>query len=56
MRVSGICAVCGGVAEPAHTCSMCGALVCSRHFSAGHGVCANCLKKIKPEQPSFRRL
>ena len=47
MRFVGICAICGGPAEPAYTCPMCGATVCPKHFSSEEGVCKKCLKRIK---------
>ena len=48
MERPGLCSICGGVADPAYTCRMCGAIVCSAHYSVEHGVCIRCLSKIKP--------
>jgi len=47
MRIPGICAICGGIAEPAYTCSMCGAIVCSKHFVKKDGMCTNCHNRIR---------
>jgi hypothetical protein len=47
MERPGLCSVCGGVANPAHTCRLCGAIVCPAHYNAEYGVCTNCLSKIK---------
>ncbi len=51
MRIPGICVICGGVANPAHTCSMCGGIVCSEHFVKEEGVCTNCSRRIKHMGP-----
>jgi hypothetical protein len=51
MRIPGICVICSDVAEPAHTCSMCGAIVCSKHFVKEHNMCTNCYDRIKNTSP-----
>ncbi len=43
MERPGLCMICSRVAEPAHTCRMCGAIVCPEHYSKEHGVCTKCL-------------
>jgi len=42
MRHTGICSICGGIADPAHTCRLCGAIVCSKCFDAEKGICKRC--------------
>jgi len=46
MERPGICAVCAGAAQPAYSCRMCGALVCSSHFDAEKGLCTRCAGKL----------
>ncbi|MCK4714946.1 MAG: hypothetical protein KAT35_05185 [Candidatus Aenigmarchaeota archaeon] len=43
MERPGLCVICGRVANPAYSCRLCGAIVCSEHFSKERGVCTNCL-------------
>lgn len=40
-----LCEVCGE-AEALHRCSMCGRLVCPRHFDRGRGVCTFCVQAL----------
>ena len=42
MEVAGICPECSAVAKPAHTCNVCGAIVCSKCFNTDLGVCNRC--------------
>ena len=55
MKRAGICSVCGGVAEPANSCMLCGAIVCEEDFErmdgldtqrpsgrVGNGTCKKC--------------
>ncbi len=51
MRIPGICAICGGVAEPAYTCTMCGGIVCKEHFVSGEKVCTSCYQRIMNTGP-----
>jgi hypothetical protein len=46
MEVKGICVVCGK-ASKMHTCTMCGALVCSECYDAEKKVCKICASKLK---------
>ena len=43
---AGICSICGGLAEPAYTCMLCGAIVCSKCFLPEKGVCRKCAAKL----------
>jgi hypothetical protein len=47
MEVSGICSSCGGVARPAHTCSLCGAIVCSKCFDSDLNMCRRCAAQTR---------
>jgi len=42
MKVSSLCTVCGGLAMPAFTCSMCGVVVCRRCLNEDLGLCRRC--------------
>ncbi|HDD72748.1 MAG TPA: orotate phosphoribosyltransferase [Candidatus Aenigmarchaeota archaeon] len=42
---AGICMICGGPANPAYTCRLCGAMVCGRCFSVETGLCKRCAAK-----------
>lgn len=42
---SGVCFICGGVAEPAYSCRMCGAIVCSKCYEKKTGLCIKCASK-----------
>jgi len=42
MRRSGICMICGQVAEPAYSCKLCGMIVCGEHFDKRKGICTSC--------------
>lgn len=46
MERPGLCFECGKVANPAYSCRICGAIVCSEHFSKEKGVCLSCLSKL----------
>jgi hypothetical protein len=41
-QVPGVCSVCGGLAKPAYSCMMCGAVVCMRCFDIDSGLCRVC--------------
>ncbi len=43
MEVPGICAMCGGVAEPAYTCNACGSIVCAKCYDSSLGICKRCV-------------
>jgi hypothetical protein len=45
MRVSGICMICGGVAEPAYSCYLCGVVVCKNCIDPDTGLCKRCSMK-----------
>ncbi len=45
MERPGLCVICGRVADPAYTCMLCGAIVCSEHFDMEKGVCNRCLSR-----------
>jgi len=44
-EVVGLCVYCGKPA--AHTCSLCGALVCEQHFDSSKGICTVCAQGKK---------
>jgi hypothetical protein len=48
MEKAGICMHCNGLASPAYTCRMCGAIVCESCFDHELGFCRICAAKIKP--------
>ena len=48
MEKAGICMHCNGLANPAYSCRMCGAVVCNECFDHELGLCRNCAGKIKP--------
>ena len=48
MERTGICTHCKGLARPAYTCRMCGAVVCARCFDHELGACRACASKIRP--------
>ncbi len=48
MEKAGICMHCKGLASPAYSCRMCGAIVCNNCFDHELGVCRACAEKIKP--------
>ncbi|UCD07822.1 MAG: orotate phosphoribosyltransferase [Candidatus Aenigmatarchaeota archaeon] len=48
MEKAGICMHCKDLANPAYSCKMCGAMVCSNCFDHELGVCRACVEKIKP--------
>lgn len=50
MERPGICTHCKGLANPAYSCRMCGAIVCEQCFDHEFGVCRVCLVKVKPEK------
>jgi hypothetical protein len=47
MQLSGICAVCGSVANPAFSCSMCGLIICSKCFDKDRKVCKFCTRRMR---------
>lgn len=42
----GKCALCGSLAEPSHTCRMCGIVACTRCFATAIGMCRPCSGKV----------
>lgn len=50
MEKAGICMHCKGLANPAYTCRMCGAIVCEKCFDHELGVCRACAHKVRPER------
>jgi hypothetical protein len=48
MEKAGICMHCNGLANPAYSCRMCGAVVCNECFDHELGLCSKCAGKIKP--------
>ncbi len=52
MRLKGICSICGGIADPAYSCSMCGAIVCSKCFNSKTGLCKRCAAKVGGDRSS----
>jgi hypothetical protein len=42
MEKGALCVICGGPALPAHTCQLCGAIVCSKDFDSEKGICKIC--------------
>ena len=49
MERGALCVICGGAALPAHTCRLCGALVCSKDFDSGKGLCSRCAAKSEAD-------
>lgn len=47
MQISGMCSICDGLAKPAYTCSICGAIACSKCFSYDLGLCVRCAAQAK---------
>ena len=41
---------CKGLANPAYSCRMCGAIVCENCFDHELGVCRACSQKMRPER------
>ncbi|MGI0100512.1 MAG: hypothetical protein ACREBH_02220 [Candidatus Micrarchaeaceae archaeon] len=41
----GLCRVCGAVAR--HKCSLCGKMVCRRHYDKAHRTCTECMSGRK---------
>ena len=39
---------CKGLANPAYSCKMCGAIVCENCFDHELGFCKACANKVKP--------
>lgn len=50
METAGICVHCKGLAKPAYSCRMCGAIVCEQCFDHELGVCRACLGRVKPDK------
>ena len=48
MEKAGICMHCKGLANPAYSCKMCGAIVCENCFDHELGFCRTCANKVKP--------
>jgi hypothetical protein len=48
MEMASICMHCNGLANPAYTCRMCGAIVCKDCFDHELGLCRACAGKVKP--------
>jgi len=46
MQVPALCFVCGAVASPAYTCSMCGMIVCADCFDMQSKMCVLCATKF----------
>jgi len=44
---AGICSICGGVAKPAYTCMLCGAVCCANCFVVELGLCKRCAAKTR---------
>jgi ribosomal protein L32 len=42
----GKCSICGELAEPSHTCRMCGAVTCTKCTMTTIGMCRNCGRKV----------
>jgi hypothetical protein len=41
---------CKGLANPAYSCKMCGAIVCNNCFDHELGVCRDCVQKVRPDK------
>ena len=50
MEHAGLCSICGKVANPGHSCSMCGIIVCSEHFDTKSNLCNYCYHKVNPNK------
>jgi hypothetical protein len=50
METAGICTHCRGLAKPAYSCRMCGAIVCGNCFDHELGMCRACAAKVKPDK------
>ena len=42
MERPAICSSCGGMAKPAYTCTLCGAVVCAKCYLVGRNICKKC--------------
>ncbi len=52
MEKAGICMHCNGLANPAYSCRMCGAVVCNECFDHELGICRACVQKVRPGKKS----